>query len=71
MKNYRAVTMNDKTTGEILFFCLLFKQDRKWYPLVEGDKVKEFKTRKEAKEYGDRFFNSENPNSVSNQPTEE
>jgi hypothetical protein len=57
-KNYRVVTMNDRDTAEILFYCLLFKQDKKWYGFAEEGKIKEFKTRKEAKDYGEQFFNA-------------
>jgi hypothetical protein len=53
MKNYRIITMNDKNTGDILYYWLLFKKDKIWYGLADDEGIKQFKTKLEAKEYGE------------------
>jgi hypothetical protein len=64
----KVTSYHDRNSGEFLFFGLFIEEGKKLTGIADGNKPMEFKTRKEAKEYARRFLNSENPNSVSNQP---
>lgn len=60
MRKFRTIKFSSRETGFYLFYGIIFKKDGKWCGLAEGNKPLEFKTKREALEYGDKFFSSKN-----------